>query len=187
MKHGPGKISVLGDIAENLGWFDPRGRCYSALSAKLNGDVGDAIERAERRLEAENNLGGLGAAIGQCHPDEYSAGIWRRAPGQSGVEAVDRQVGAGNPEGDEIPGRIAECEGFSVGGEIRLKNWSAVLAADLQQATMMHGQDVECSKRGVDGADVRERDPLVSTGQNVVGAQGHWCTQGCGEGRRSRH
>lgn len=181
MKHGPGKISVLGDKAEHLGWFNPRCRCYSALSAKLNRDVSDAIERAERCLKAESNFGGLGAAIGQRHPDEHCARIGRRAPDQRGVEIVDRLMGAWDPEGDEIPGRIAEIEGFSVGGEIWLKNWSAVVAADLQQAAMMHGQDVECGERAVDSADVRERDPLISCGQNVVVAQRDWYMWGCGE------
>ena len=59
------------------------------------------------------------------------------------------QVGRGNPVGDEFPGRIAEGEWLSVCGEVWLQHGTAVFAADLKQAAVVHGEHVEGVKRAI--------------------------------------
>jgi hypothetical protein len=89
-------------------------------------------------------------------------------------------VRGGDPILNQFPCGVLECERFSVDLEVRLKNGRAFVAADLEQAAMVHGENVEGAESAVTGTDVRKRDPLIAGGENVVGAEGDRCANGCG-------
>ena len=170
MDERPGELRVAGDVAEGFAGRDPGRLADAALSAQGYGHIGDAAEAAEGGLHAEGDGDGLRAPVAQGHAQEGSARAGGRAPGERCLQAVDGECGAGCPVGDEIPGRVAKGERLAVDPKVGLDG-GGVVAGHLEQAAMLHGEDVEGVEGAVDGANVGQGDPLVAGGQHVVGAE----------------
>ena len=179
---GEGEVSVGGEEAEGFPGGDPGGLADGAVAAEGNWDVGDTAEGAEAGAEAEGDGDGAGGVVVEGEAEEGTAGTGGGAPGEGGVEVGEGEDCGGDPVGVEGPGGVVEGEWLVVGLEIGLEGGGTLVAGDLEEAAVVHGEDVEGGEGTVRGADVGEGEPLVTCWDDIVGGEVECLGVGDGKG-----
>jgi len=172
ISEAPRELRVVGSVIENLHVAVDRRRRHGARAVERLGRIGHAAGPRPVHVHPRSDLHGRVAEVRDLEADDRRAAVGRRDIGDARPDAALFHRASRKPVIAKAPAEARERLPHATDAEERLHQRLPGRSCKLDQPAVAHRDDVEVHQRAVARADRRQRDPVVSGRDDIVGCEG---------------